>query len=166
MSRDRFEAPRPEKKKKTIGEGAGDARHARISFKNYLRELEEQNEYEEDIYEDENSMLPDDEDGIEEIYYAFIEENDDLVDQARDIADDQADQNDHDFMGGLADHGDDDEDEDEDQGEDPTIKAVEFLMDELEKYLQNLGYSLSDVESWMEGPAGDTLFDMFYNGLT
>lgn len=133
MSRDRFEAPRPEKKKKSLGEGAGDARHARISFKNYLRELEEQNEYEEDDLYEEDAQLPDDEDGIESLYQAFLEENEDLVEQAR---------------------------------EKEVDEAVDFLLDEMEIWLQGKGHSVSDARDWIEGPAGDTLFDKFYNGLT
>jgi hypothetical protein len=143
MSRVRFEPPqRPEKKKKTLGESAGEARQARISFKNYLRELEEQDEDEEEMFE-EDQILPDDDDGIEEIYQSFIDENDDLLEQARDIIS----------------NGDE-------EGDDPVLKAVDFLMDELEVWLQNRGYSLSDIESWKDGTGGDILFDKFYNGLT
>jgi len=154
MSRDRFEAPRPEKKKKSLGEGAGDARQARISFKNYLRELEEQNEYDEDdLFEE--TQLPDDEDAIEEMYQAFLEENDDIAEQAREKAKRVGDKN---FMQSL-------QDSDEEEG-DPVGEAVDFFMDELEIWLQNKGHSVSDVRDWIEGPAGDTLFDKFYNGLT
>jgi hypothetical protein len=139
MSRVRFEPPqRTEKKKKSIGENAGDARQARISFKTYLRELEEENEYEEDddLYEEE-AQLPEEEDGIEDLYQKFLEENEDLVDSARAQA----------------------------AAKDAT-DAVNFLLDEMEIWLQNKGHSVSDVRDWIEGPAGDELFDKFYNGLT
>jgi hypothetical protein len=167
MSSVRFEPPaRPEKKKKTLGEATGEARRARISFKNYLRELEEQNEYEEDDLYEEDAILPDDEDGVDEIYQAFFDENDDLVDQARDIINATTDANDEGFLHSLV-SSDDDEDEDEDGYEDdPVSKAIDFLMDELETYLQNKGFTLSDIETWIDGPAGDILFDKFYNGLT
>lgn len=35
-------ARRPEKKKKTLGEGSTDSRMAKISFKKYLRQIEEE----------------------------------------------------------------------------------------------------------------------------
>lgn len=134
MSSVRFEPPaRPEKKKKTLGEATGEARQARISFKNYLRELDEQNEYDEDDLYEEEQMLPDDEDGIEEIYQNFLGENEDLIEAAR---------------------------------EKDLNEGVDFLIDEMEIYLQNKGFSVSDVRDWIESPAGDELSDKFYNGLT
>lgn len=138
MSRVRFEPPlRPEKKKKTLGENAGDARQARISFKTYLRELEEENEYEEDDLYEEEAQLPEEEDGIEDLYQKFLEDNEDLMESARAQA----------------------------QAKDAN-DAVEFLMDEMEIWLQGKGHSVSDVRDWIESPAGDELFDKFYNGLT
>lgn len=53
-------ARRPEKKKKTLGEGSTDSRMAKISFKNYLRQIEEEELYNESNFNEDDDM--DDED--------------------------------------------------------------------------------------------------------
>lgn len=76
-------ARRPEKKKPSIGEGATDSRMAKISFKNYLRQIEEDLlDEEDDLYEAERK-LPETLDEVQELYDAFLDQNQDLIDAAR-----------------------------------------------------------------------------------
>lgn len=43
--------------------------------------------------------------------------------------------------------------------------GVDFLMDELRKWLQQQGHSSKDVETWMD-KNDDEIFDYLFNGLT
>jgi hypothetical protein len=91
MSSVRFnpQAQRPEKKKKSLGEGADESRMARISFKNYLRELEEEDEDDDYMFEEEQT-LPTDEYDVQELHDKFVQENDDLMQNAREFTEEEA----------------------------------------------------------------------------
>jgi hypothetical protein len=87
MSREKSYLEKPQRKfekvNKPIGEGASDSRMAKITFKNYLRQIEEDLLDEEgDMFEDE-LKLPSNAEEVEELYDAFISENEDLISAAR-----------------------------------------------------------------------------------
>lgn len=48
---------------------------------------------------------------------------------------------------------------------DTTEDGVEFLMDELRKWLQQRGFTSAVVDKWMD-KHDDTIYDFLYNGLT
>ena len=68
-----------------FNENSQEARAQRVSFKLYLRELEEES-IEQDIYEDENE-LPDNDKDINEMLDAFISSDTDIAEVAREYDD-------------------------------------------------------------------------------
>lgn len=73
---------KPEKRKKQLGEGAEDSRIAKISFKRYLRQIEEELLDEEELAE-EGPELPTSEEDIDILVNDFLDSDDELASLAR-----------------------------------------------------------------------------------
>lgn len=81
---------RPEKRKPVLGEGAADSRMAKISFKNYLRKIEEDLLAEDDDIFEEEFSLPVSSSQIEELYDKIIDEENIKVAREKDTPEDGA----------------------------------------------------------------------------
>jgi len=109
-------------------EGVEETRAARVSFKLYLRELEEK-AIDLELFEDDDP-LPLDDAGLEDLLDDFISSHDDVMDVAKE--------------------------------KDP-IDGTEYVMDQMSIWLQDKGYTSSEVDAWMDQ---DRVHDFIYNGLT
>lgn len=127
---------RPEKKKTAIGEGSPDSRMAKISFKNYLRQIEEDLLDEDDDMDDaDDRKLPSNNDEVQEVHNAFLENNEDLIDTARG----------------------------KETAEEGAEFLMTELKNWLER---ERGFNAGEVDDWMESPSGQEMYEVFLNGLT